>query len=59
MMKALAVMGLGLLLVGEGPGAAASPVARAARAKNQTLARERRGGLAAIAKIPGALSSGR
>lgn len=58
MMKALAVMGLGLLLVGEGPGAAASPVARAARAKNQTLARERRGGLAAIAKIPGALSSG-
>ena len=58
-MKALAVTGLGLLLVVEGPGAAANPVARAALAKNQTLARERRGGRAAIAKIPGVLSSGK
>jgi len=54
-MKALAAIGLGLLLVAKAPGATAIPAPRTA---NKPLARERRGGRAAIASIPGHLSSG-
>jgi len=55
-MKALAAIGLGLLIVAKDPGATATPAPWTA---NNPLARERRGrSRAAIASMPGHLSSG-